>query len=49
LGVLRNMSLPQPNAKTLGDVRLGAIKMADNDWQAILDDLAMSPDIDEPA
>jgi hypothetical protein len=47
--VLHNMGLPQPNAKTLGEIRLGAMKMVDNDWQAILDELAMNPDFDEPA
>jgi hypothetical protein len=41
--VLRFWGITAADAKSLTDVRLGAMRTVENDWQAVLDELAMNP------
>lgn len=46
LRVMRYWGLVSADAKTLEAVRLGAMRAADSDWKAVLDEIALNPNED---
>jgi hypothetical protein len=46
LRVMRYWGLVGANARSLEEVRLGAMRAADSDWKAVLDEIALNPNED---